>query len=411
YEAELDNNKVNLDSTLEGLHINESAHIVSNTCTSKLNFSSPKLSSDGLSAELAGVCEYEADKSLLNLNLAGSLNEAPLKLAVKIFTGQNKPYAVVAGAIDSLDLSRLEVNKYKLLPLYYDDGLLPFSWLSLININADLAIKHFSLDRINLDNVSTKFSVANDKLTVDKVQADVYNGVLSGSGQITKVDNNYTIATKQTIKNLDLQSMFNDLFNVQAISGKANLNMNVLVKDAASYEDLHKRLNGQVVIDANHGEFQGIDLNLFVNPKDSMSLTTDKSTMFEQLKAKFNFENGISKNSSLNFSSPYVIATGNGLLDFLNTKLDYTMTIKSALPHNEQKISSVVIPVSISGDLFGPKVSIQNIHLFTKHSEVAKTPLKLKHSLHGIRKNKPHKPSKVVKMGKPHHNSRPITRG
>ena len=101
-----------------------------------------------------------------------------------------------------------------------------------------------------------------------------------------------------------------------------------------------------------------------------MGIGTNKSTVFNKLRANFIFNNGISQSGSVNFTSPDINANGSGTVDCVNTKIDYILTIKSALPPNEQKISSVVIPVLAKGDLFNPKINIQNIHLFTRKSEV-----------------------------------------
>lgn len=377
YLAKLDNNQLSINSNLENFLIESNGHITSNTCINHLNFSSPNLSKDGINALLSGICEYVPTKSLINMNLVGNLDDAPLKLALKIFNKDKKPYIVAKGDIDNLDLSRL-VNKTKLMPLYYDDSKLPFEWLSLFDMDADLSIGHFALDRINLDHLSTEFNVANNKLEVNKIQADVYNGALSGNAEVAKIDNGYNIKIKEEIKNLSIQSMFKELFNVQAISGKANLKMDVFADNVVSYEDLHKLLNGKVIIDANQGAFQGVDFNLFVNPEGGLSLTANKSTVFDRLSAELNFVNGVSKNGNLNFSSPYVIATGSGTLNFVETSLDYNMAIRSALPQNDEKIHSVLIPVAITGDLFSPKINIQNIHLFMGELKPAKIPVKVK---------------------------------
>jgi len=317
-----------------------------------------------LDASLSGVCEYIKANSLMNFNLHGILDHAPIKIDLQLLTSAAKPKLIVAGNIDNLDLSRVTVNKDKLLPFYYDDSDLPFAWLSLIDMNANLLIKHFALDRIVLNNVATDFSIANNQLTVKSLKADIYNGVLFAFGKIAKNGNAYDLDTHQTIKNLDLQTMFEDLFDVEAISGKANMQMNIFAKNVVSYNELHTKLNGAISIDANHGAFAGVDFNLFATPKP-MDLTTKKSTSFQGLNAKFQFVDGVSKNGSVNFYSPYVITNGLGSVDFVNTTLDYNLTIKSTLPQNTQKINSVIIPVRANGDLFNPQITIQNIHLST----------------------------------------------
>ena len=65
------------------------------------------------------------------------------------------------------------------------------------------------------------------------------------------------------------------------------------------------------------------------------------------------------------FHSPLIMATGSGVINFANTSLDYSMIISSILPKNAQNVKSVSIPITVNGDLFAPKVSIQNMTLNT----------------------------------------------
>ena len=179
---------------------------------------------------------------------------------------------------------------------------------------------------------------------------------------VSKYESGYNISTQQIINNLDLKEMFQDLFNVSAISGKANLKIDTTTNNVHTYTDLHKNLNGTITVDANHGAFQGVDFNIF-SATDALKM--NKSTIFEKLNAELKFKNGVSSDGAISFYSKFLNAKGNGLIDFVNTQIDYLFTIKSILPPNSEKIRSVVIPVSAKGDLFDPQISIQNIHLFT----------------------------------------------
>ena len=392
YAMSIQQNRLNLDTKLEKVIIDKKS-VTSNTCVNQLSFASLSLVNNGMKAQLSGVCKYDFNKSLLDFNMKGMLNKAPLSLILKVFNNADKPHILVSGAMDSLDLSRLQVNRDKFMPFYYDDSPLPFSWLSLFDMDGDLEIKRFALDRINLRDVSTKFSLKDQTLNINKLQANVYNGTLVGSGKIAKLDNGYSIETEENITNLDMQEMFEDLFNVEAISGKANLKIDAYINKANSYNDLHKNLSGKISVDANHGAFQGVDFNIFATPK--IGFTTErKSTIFEQLKAQFNFIDGVSKGQKVVFHSPYVIANGSGDVDFVNTSLDYKLTIKSALPQNDQQISSVVIPVGVNGDLFNPKITIQNIHLFTGQANVLRAGVPPPKSKHDKSKSSLAKPSK-----------------
>ncbi len=366
YLMNVQQNKIQLDSTLKQLKMN-STSIISKDCYNELNYVARDMANKKFKAVLSGVCQYDFKKYVFNANASGLLNSAPLNLKLSIDNSNYKPKILVDGVVDNLDLSPFNVANSQLLPFYYDDSLLPFKWFSLFNIAGKLNIGHFSLDRIHLNNVNTEFKLQDNTLNISKLYANIYDGSLFGSAKISKESNGYTISTKQTVNNLDLKRMFQDLFDVRAISGKANLKIDAITSHANSYVDLHKNLNGTVTIDAKDGAFQGVDFNIFAT---SHALDINKSTIFQKLNAKFNFVDGISKLGNVVFYSPYLLANGSGVIDVVNTQLDYILTIKSNLPPNKQEIKSVVIPVSAKGDLFDPQISIQNIHLSTESSKI-----------------------------------------
>ncbi len=366
YSTGIGKSKLSLTANLTKMNLTNDFQINGDSCSSKVDFILPNLSESVLHANLDGICEYIPKRKLIHFDFKGAFDKSPLNIALQIFLGHKKPYIVASGKIKSLDFSHLQLTSQdQLLPLYYDNSSLPFSWLSLFDLNATLGVGQVLFQRGALNDLVTQFTVANNQLKISKIRANIYSGTLSGSAKITKLNNDqYNITTMGTLYNLELQSMFDDIFNVRAIRGKANVRINISANKVNSYNDIHKKITGTVAIDANQGMFQGIDFDLFVNP-NKIGLNTKPTTAFQKLRASFNFMNGISKNGSLSFSSPYVFASGFGIVDFINEKLDYNLQIKSSLPRNDQKISSVLIPVKISGPLFSPKINIQNIHLIS----------------------------------------------
>lgn len=352
---------LNIDSALNDFSFNN--NVINSKCSSYVLLFPEGENSKGASANVAGKCSYDLNEKRFDFNLTGTLIDQPLQLALQITNRAPKPYIVARGKIDDLDLSRFNVIKDKISPILSDSNKLPFAWLSLCDMDANLEIKKFILDRISLSNVSTQFKLANNELNVSKIHASLYGGTVSGKVKITKVGNDkYNITAVQNLDDLNLQEMLQDWFNISAISGKAAIGIDTTMKGVTSYNDIGKNLNGKIELSASRGSFNGVDFSLFVNPKSSAT-TLEKSTIFDVLSANFDFTSGKSSNGSLMFSSPYVIAAGGGLLDFVNMKLNYKLEIKSALPKNQEKISSILIPVVINGNIFDPKVIIQNIHL------------------------------------------------
>lgn len=352
---------LNIDSALNDFSFNN--NVIDSKCSSYVLLFPEGANSKGASANLAGKCSYDLNEKRFDFNLTGTLIDEPLQLALQITDHAHKPYIVATGKIDNLDLSRFNVIKDKISPILSDSNKLPFAWLSLWDMDANLEIKKFILDRISLSNVSTQFKLANNELNINKIHASLYGGTVSGKVKITKLNNDkYDITAVQNLDDLNLQEVLQDWFNISAISGKAAIGIDTTMKGVTSYNDIGKHLNGKIELSASKGSFNGVDFSLFVNPKSSAT-TLEKSTIFDVLSANFDFASGKSSDGSIMFSSPYVIAAGGGLLDFVNMKLNYKLEIKSALPKNEEKISSILIPVVINGDIFAPKVIIQNIHL------------------------------------------------
>ncbi len=363
YNLSKDKNKLNVNSSLKRINLDMDSNITASGCSNKILINSPKLKNNVLSANLSGECAYLAKDDRVSLDLSGDLNNAKAKLNLQIENNESIPYINIMGSVDDLDFSRISVDKADILPLYSDNSELPFSWLGMFNMDADLSLNHFKLDRISLDDVQAKFSITENELDIKELKAGIYSGNLSAQAKVKKISTGYDISSVQTIHNLQLQNLFMNLFNISAISGKGNVDVNVIANNVLSYDDIRKRLSGAIAINASQGAFEGVDFDLFLHPNSLTGFKTKKMTVFTSLSAKFNFESGISSAGTLSFSSPNVLATGGGSIDFIKSLLDYKLNIKSSLPKNADKVQSVLIPVAINGDLFAPQINIQNIEL------------------------------------------------
>ncbi len=316
-----------------------------------------------LKTTLSGLCVFNVDSKIFNLNLQGRLNNHPLVLDILINDSGIKPYVEIKAKANSIKTTEVSNGKFK--PLYYNNNTLPFAWLSYLDMKGDILIDNIIINKIYLNKFDVHFNLKDNILNITKLGANIYGGKLTGEAQIIKTNNLYTITTKQKIYNLNLQGIFKDLFDVEAISGTANMELTANVANVKTIQDIHKKFNGNIIINATHGAFQGVNLNLFSISK--INENYKKSTIFDQLNATLNFVNGVSRNEMIMFRSQYVIANGIGSIDFVLNTINYLFTIKSALPPNQQEFKSVIIPVTVKGDMFNPTINIKNIHLSKVH--------------------------------------------
>lgn len=343
--------------------------IISNSCNQNLYYFE-KNENIIANVKSSGSCKYDISSDFLSLDLKGTIDNGLFKLIMQIknLISNKKVYLNVNGVIDFLGLNKAISKNIKVLSSYSDDSLLPFSWASLFNMDAKLKINNLIFHKSNFTNIDSIIKLNNDSLNINLLRSNVYDGLMYGNLTLKKENDSYKIKAKEIINHLSLQKLFTDLFDVKAINGYANLNVDINIDNVKKYSELYKKLNGTILINAINGIFYGVDFNLFLDPK-AMTFKNEKSTIFDRLVAGFNFKKGVSNNGFINFSSPNVIGNGNGVIDFLNDKIDYQLQVKSVLPKNTQKISSVLIPLSVSGYIFSPSINITNVKLYSQEKK------------------------------------------
>lgn len=368
YEFTTAKRSLDVGLNLNQVKFNQALDITTDSCKLEFKYRGLGEQTAVSSGTMSGQCGLNGVKSLMNFNLNGLINQSPIKLNLTYDYNYALPNISLNASVDSLDISKFMTSAQgNLLPLYSDTSSLPFDWISLVNLTANLKFKQLNLSHVNLSNVNAQLEVKNQRLNLSQIQGQVYDGNFAGSMLLDKVGESYDVSFKNKISSVNLQKVFASIFNVSAISGQADLQIDTSAKGVQSYEDLHKKINGSIDLNVNNGGFSGIDFSLFLSPENLAVFQTRSAVMtnFTNLKAKFNFTNGISERSNLTFHSPLIMATGNGVINFANTSLDYSMIISSILPKNAQNVKSVSIPIIVNGDLFAPKVSIQNMTLNT----------------------------------------------
>lgn len=367
---EFTNAKRSLDVglNLNQVQLNPTMDVVTDSCKLEFKYRITGQQTATSSGVMNGHCGLNGAKDLMSFNLNGLINQSPIKLNLAYDYSSVLPNVTLDAAVNNLDISKFMGSAQgNLLPLYSDDSRLPFEWISWFNLVATLKVKQLNLSHVNLSNVNATLAVKDQVLNLSQIQGNVYDGDFNGSMLLDKVGESYNMSFKNKISNVNLQKVFASIFNVTAISGKADLQIDTTANGIQSYEDLHKKVNGSIDLNVDDGGFSGIDFSLFLSPENLAVFQTKNTVMtnFTNLKAKFNFTNGVSARSKLAFHSPLIMANGDGIIDFSKTSLDYNMIVSSILPKNAQNVKSVSIPIMVNGDLFAPKISIQNMTLNT----------------------------------------------
>lgn len=367
FDLQNKHNSLNLSIKVKHPAINGSLVSMNQLCQVGYKYSSSQNNkpSDG---NLQGKCSFEGNKNLIMTNLTGNIDKSQAKIAVSYDYSESIPFVQVNGELSKFDIDTFVAAKENsFLPVYADNSLLPFKWLNLLNGKANIKINQLNLERMTLNNVNSSFTISNGKLDISNMDADAYDGKIDGSMIIDRNSESYGISLKSNVHGVNLQKVFNNLFNVSAITGNANILIDTSIKGVSTYKELYNKLNGKVKLNVSDGGFSGIDFNLFLSPENLAAFRSQTQIMtnFTALEANFGFANGVSEQGEITFNSPTIMANGNGKVDFVKNQLNYNLIIKSILPKNAQNIKSVSIPIAINGELFNPKIYIKNMTLNT----------------------------------------------
>lgn len=373
---ELANSDHNLavDLGMSNLNFNNNLDVDNNSCNLDFKYASLNHQTILAHGDLAGKCSVNGERSLMQFQMAGKINQSPVNLNLGYNFRESVPNIKLNANITSLDFSKILANGSDNTSIYYDNSRLPFNWLGVVNFDADLRIKQLKMSHIALSDVVTKINASESMFDVSQISAHAYDGTLSGTASLKKVGESYNVTLQNEIHQVNLQNLFGSLFNVSAIKGKADVLINTTANGVASYVDLHKKLSGKVSMTVNNGGFSGIDFSLFLSPENLAAFQSGSTVMtnFTSLNADFEFTDGVSKAGAIKFSSPTIAATGSGIINFADTTLNYNLVVASILPRNVQNVKSVSIPIVINGNLFSPKIYIKNMTL-NKTEVVAKS--------------------------------------
>lgn len=313
---------------------------------------------------LSGYVSNKSESKLASGQFSGVFMNSTVRFSGDVSYDKILPSVNVVANFESLNLSS-GIDGNISLPMYQDNDKLDLTWLSKFDLNAKLTASRVEFARLGLNNLSTNVRIKENKLSVSDFQAKTYGGAINGSMLVAESSGLSNISTTGKILGIDLQKLMQDVFNISAITGVANIQLNTNVSNASKYSDLYKSLNGNINLNVTNGGFSGVDFNMFLSPENLAAFTDSKSssTKFNNLNAKFVFKNGVSESGLLNFNSSTINAKGNGDISFADNKIDYDLLIQSILPANAHHVQSVVIPVNVTGDLFKPKIYIKNMKL------------------------------------------------
>jgi len=245
-----------------------------------------------------------------------------------------------------------------------------FSMLGMFDLAFSLDLGELVMaEGARLTEVSARSRLSGGQLTLDPLSARLFGGRFDGSARVDfKQQPPETVLSPRLsgIRVAQLASMFSGR---SPVDGDGELTMNVSFSGFQPGQMLAS-LNGSGDFAIAEGVLEGVDLQALIEQE----LTSDKlgniarafggQTRFRTLEGGLKIKDGAIELPNLNLAAAGYAATGQGLIDLGASRVDYALVLDlgeeltQQLPGMLRRATKGRIPLSISGELTRPTVSV-----------------------------------------------------
>ncbi|MGZ9038979.1 MAG: AsmA family protein, partial [Burkholderiales bacterium] len=339
----------------------------------------PKLPKGSFDASISGAARADVAKETAGLDLKGKLEDSNVsgKAGITRFSPLALNFDLNA---DQLDVDRLMGKQpgAKQAPeqakaAKAKDDKIDLSALKGLNASGNVRIGKLTVMNLKSQQVRADVKVANGRLDVSPVLAQLYQGTLNGSLS-AQAAASPVFNVKQTLSGVSVGPLLRDAAQIDTLEGKGTVSAD-LATQGATLDALKKALNGTASVNLADGSIKGMDIGATirnaranidrlrgqpVQPSNNMAQKTD----FTELKATFTIRNGVARNNDLSLKSPLLRVGGAGDIDIGNDRLNYVLnatvvaTSKGQGGRDVSDLSGLTVPVKLTGALGAPQWSV-----------------------------------------------------
>lgn len=330
-----------------------------------------------------GQVKLDLSAENINWQSRGMLDHAPLDVAFSMDDFADPRFTF------RLQLDKLDLTPY--LPLASEEAktLRPAQTLDLSGLrgwraNGDLRLGELVIGNFRTLNLNTTLQANDGKLRLDPLQADIYQGQLTGSLQLD-ARSTPSITLKQKLRNMDIQHLLADMLRLVRFEGRGNLDVD-LSSHGETLDSLRHNMEGRVDVGLSHGSIRGIDLTAALRQVRSnlaklagepqQPADSNAKTAFSDLKASFAIHSGVAENHDLLLRTALVRVAGGGRLDLARNRIDYLLAASVADNTGVPELNTLrglQIPIHIGGSLDTPNYRIDYLAIAGNTANIGKS--------------------------------------
>ncbi|WP_045608558.1 AsmA family protein [Vibrio vulnificus] len=244
------------------------------------------------------------------------------------------------------------------------------SALKTLDVIGQVSIDKFKANNAKLQNVITKFTVNRGIATLDRFDANLYQGSINARAKLDARRSPATYSVKKRIKGVQVQPLLVDVAQNDKLEGTGNIDVDVM-GSSLTPSGIQKNLVGTVEINFADGAVNGINVAQMIREnyakiKGKKLDATDgvQKTDFSSMTATLTLNKGKVTTNNMHMQSPLLRIRGKGEANYINQTVDFTVStsIVGSLEGQGGKdideLRDVTIPINISGSWADPKFKL-----------------------------------------------------
>ena len=249
-----------------------------------------------------------------------------------------------------------------------DEVDLPLEAIRRVNIRGKFNLKQAKFAGLNFADLVLDVNASNGQLRLVP-SAQAYGGRYAGDIAIRARNDDALLTLNQSLTNVDLNPLGEDLYQVDKVSGAVNADFK-LSAAGRNLGDIRRKLNGTIDFKLEDGAWEGVDLwyefrkarALFKREAAPEAPAGPPRTPFSAVTATARVTDGIVRNDDLRAVLPFMVLTGKGTVSLPEEQIDFDL-MAEVLDKPELAQDATVadlggsrIPLKLSGPVGDPKL-------------------------------------------------------
>jgi AsmA protein len=250
---------------------------------------------------------------------------------------------------------------------------IPVDMIRAMNASGSFKLERAILSGMTFENLEVFLNIADDKLRLHPISAELFDGAYKGDVRIDASTNTPSLSVNENIVDVQLTPLVEAMFGVANVTGTVNGTF-ALAGRGSDMDAIRQDLDGNISFELKDGAWEGTDVwyqlrraraTLRQEPAPEPKLPA--RTEFSQVSTSGDVVDGIMQSDDLVADLPFMRVTGSGIVNFVSRDVDYSLEArvveKPELMTNMSDaeiadFTAAVVPLKISGPLSSPSFGI-----------------------------------------------------